>query len=190
MIRRRAILFLIALLVPALACQSITSPQAFNFVVADTLNARTLNGTPLGARNTLSVGLPAVFPIDGSLSFDLTFDIDASGKAVLIPVSKVGACTRTCQVGMQVVGDSTFDQITKARSKGYTYDTSLTVDVGKPIIVVAKSTVCASDLYSNDLYAKMIVDSVRTTDRTIFFRIVTDPNCGFRSLVPGVVPKN
>jgi hypothetical protein len=109
---------------------------------------------------------------------------------VLIPVSKIAICTRTCQVGLQTVTDSTFDQLTKARSKGYTYDTQFTLDVGIPVYIVAKSTACASDLYSNDMYAKLVVDSVHTSDRSLFFRVVTDPNCGFRSLVPGVTPKN
>ena len=39
-----------------------------------------------------------------------------------------------------------------------------------------------------DLYAKMVVDSVRMSDRSLFVRLVSDPNCGFRGLVPGIVP--
>jgi hypothetical protein len=133
-----------------------------------------------------------VFAPDGNLDFDLVFDIDNTGKVVLIPVSKIAICplTRRCQVGLQIVTDSSFDQLTKARSKGYAYDTLVTVGTGVPVYIVAKAGACASDLYSNDMYAKLVVDSVRTTDRSVFFRIVTDPNCGFRSLVPGVTPKN
>ena len=131
-----------------------------------------------------------MFAPDGNLDFDLVFDIDDTGKPVLIPVSKIAICTRTCQVGLQVVTDSSFDQLTKARSKGYTYDTLVTVGFGTPVYIVAKAGACATDLYSNDMYAKLVVDSVRTADRSVFFRIVTDPNCGFRSLVPGVTPKN
>jgi hypothetical protein len=188
---RRRIVFLVGLFgIPAVACQNIAGPQAFNLTVADTVRASALNGTPVGSRSALDVWSHDVFAPDGSLTFDLAFDIDNNGKAVLIPVSKVALCSRVCQVGLQIVTDSTFDQLRKARARGYTYDTPITVDVGQPVLIVAKSFQCQSDLYSNDLYAKMVVDSVRTSDRSIFFRIVTDPNCGFQSLVPGETPKH
>jgi hypothetical protein len=197
MIRRRLIVLLAALATPLVACQDLASPTAYTDTVADTLRASAFTGTPTGARSALGLysnrvlpASPYVFAPDGSLDFDLVFDIDASGKAVLIPVSKIAICTRTCQVGLQIVTDSTFDQLTRARPKGYTYDTQLALEVGRPVYIVAKATGCASDLYSNDMYAKLVVDSVHTADRSVFFRIVTDPNCGFRSLVPGVTPKN
>ena len=188
--RRLAVLLFAAVALSAIACQDLSAPKAGTATIADTLRASALNGTPLGSRSSLNVLFHEVLPPDGSLDFDLAFDIDAGGKAVLIPVAKVAACSRVCQVGLQVVTDSTFDQITKARSKGYTYDTAITVDVGQPVLIVAKSTNCANNLYSNDLYAKIVVDSVRTGDRSIFLRIVTDPTCGFRSLVPGEIPKS
>ena len=197
MIRRRIVVFLAALATPLAACQDLASPKAYTDTIADTLHATAFTGTPTGARSALGLysgrtfpAAPFVFAPDGSLDFDLVFDIDASGKPVLIPVSKIAICTRTCQVGLQVVTDSSYDQLTKARSKGYTYDTQITLDIGRPVYIVAKATGCASDLYSNDMYAKLVVDSVHAGDRSIFFRIVTDPNCGFRSLVPGVTPKN
>jgi hypothetical protein len=190
MIRRQAALLLATLAVVAVACQDLASPQAYATTVADTLKASALNGTPFGARSALNVAIPDVYAPDGSLNYDIVFDINDAGKAVLIPVSKIGLCQRVCQVGLQVVGDSSFDQLTKARTKGYGYDTTLTINTGVPVLIVAKSASCATDLYSNDLYAKLIVDSVRTSDRVVFFRIVTDPNCGFRGLVPGETPKN
>jgi hypothetical protein len=39
-------------------------------------------------------------------------------------------------------------------------------------------------------YTKLVVDSIDVARRAIFFRTVHDPNCGYRSLVPGVVPKS
>jgi hypothetical protein len=40
------------------------------------------------------------------------------------------------------------------------------------------------------MYSKLVIDSVNTGRRAIFFRSVNDPNCGYRNLVPGAVPKN
>ena len=39
-------------------------------------------------------------------------------------------------------------------------------------------------------YTKLVVDSIDVARRAVFFRTVHDPNCGYRSLIPGVVPKN
>ena len=36
----------------------------------------------------------------------------------------------------------------------------------------------------------LVVDSIDVVRRAVFFRTVHDPNCGYRSLVPGVVPTN
>ena len=186
--------FLVALLVVftfALgACQDIASPSASYPTIADTLRASALNGTPRGSRSALNLYTPAVTVPNGNLDFDLAFDIDANGNTLLIPVSRIAVCTRVCQVGLQIVTDSTFEQLTRARTRGYTYDSVTTVPTGKPVLIVAKAFACSGDLYSSDLYAKLVVDSVHAGDRTIFFRIVTDPNCGFRGLVPGETPKN
>lgn len=190
MSRRRVAILLAAFVLPVSACQDLASPSAYTVTVADTLRASALNGTPLGSRSALSVFTPAVIAPDGNLDFDLAFDLDANGKTVLIPVSKVAVCPRICQVGLQVITDSTFDQLTRARTRGYTYDTPITIETGQPVMVVAKAIACSTDLYSNDLYAKLVIDSVHTAERAIFFRIVTDPNCGFRGLVPGEMPKN
>jgi hypothetical protein len=190
MSRRRLAFLLVSFVLSAGACQDLASPSAYTLTVADTLRASALNGTPLGSRSALSVFTPAVIAPDGNLDFDLAFDIDANGNTILIPVSKVAVCPRVCQVGLQVVSDSTFEQLTRARTRGYTYDSVTTVPTGKPVLIVAKAIACSTDLYSNDLYAKLVVDSVHAADRAIFFRIVTDPNCGFRGLVPGETPKN
>lgn len=188
--RRLAVLLLASFAFSAVACQDIAGPTADIAPVADTLTARALNGTPFGSYSALDLYLSRVAAPDGSLSFDLVFDLDADGKPMLIPVSKIAICNRLCQVGLQVVNDSTFDQLTRARVRGFTYDTPITVAIGKPVYIVAKSYGCSGSIYSNDLYAKLVVDSVHTVDRSIFFRVVADPNCGFRGLVPGVTPKN
>jgi hypothetical protein len=190
MYRRRAIALLAVLALPLVACQDLAAPKAGFPTVADTLRASALSGTPLGARSALDAYTPSVKVPDGNMFYDIVFDIDDAGKPVLIPVSKFALCTRLCQVGLQVVTDSTFDQLRKARSKGYTYDSATTISVGTPVLIVAKSVGCSQDIYSNDLYAKLVVDSVRTADRSVFFRIVTDQSCGFRELIPGEVPNS
>jgi hypothetical protein len=56
------------------------------------------------------------------------------------------------------------------------------------VVFELASDACQYSLASQ-LYAKLVVDSVASTRRQIYFRAVRDPNCGFRSLQPGV-PKS
>jgi hypothetical protein len=44
--------------------------------------------------------------------------------------------------------------------------------------------------FSTILYTKFVVDSIDVARRAIYFRAVHDPNCGYRNLVAGAVPKN
>lgn len=186
---------LLALLIPAfaaLACEDPYAPKAYENVHSDTLELSALNGSPAGARAGLILASLAPVPVgssQGSLFFDLAFDIDDAGKVAVIPVVRVGECARgaSCQVGLQRTG-STYDAAVEAPNRGYTYDEVFTVDPGETLYVVAKSTVCLSGYTSADLYGKLVVDSVRLADRKIFIRATVDPNCGFRQLVPGVVP--
>ena len=63
------------------------------------------------------------------------------------------------------------------------------VSLGATALFVTKEILCRpSNISTYDVYAKMIVDSIRLSDRSIFARVVADPNCGFRGLVPGTIP--
>lgn len=186
---------LIALLLPlvaALACEDPYAPKAYENVRSDTLELNALNGSAAGARAALILASLEPVPVGsslGSLFFDLAFDIDDAGRVAVIPVSKVGDCARgtSCQVGLQRA-NSTYDAAVEAPNRGYAYDEVFTVDPAQTLYVVAKSTACLAGFTSADLYGKLVVDSVRMADRRIFLRVTVDPNCGFRQLVPGVVP--
>jgi hypothetical protein len=189
---RRLLALLVPLAAAALACEDPYAPKAYENVHSDTLELSALNGSPAGARAGLILASLAPVPVgssQGSLFFDLAFDIDDAGKVLVIPVAKVGECARqaSCQVGLQRAGSS-YEAATEAPNRGYTYDEVFTVDPGQTLFVVAKSTICLSGYTSADLYGKLVVDSVRTADRRIFVRATVDPNCGFRQLVPGVIP--
>ena len=78
-----------------------------------------------------------------------------------------------------------------APERGYVYDSVKTVSVGQTVAFVTKDVNCLpSNISTYDVYAKMIIDSVHMDDRSIYARMVSDPNCGFRGLVPGVIPKH
>jgi hypothetical protein len=176
----------------ALACSSDPyAPKALSEVRADTLRVLALNGTPAEAQSGVRLISGQAQVPDYSEQFDFALDINGSGEVVIIPRSKVVTCRTPCQLGMQLIPAATtkFDELYDAPKTGYTYDSLTVVPVGVTAVFVSKEVFCEpSNISTYDIYAKMIIDSVHVADRAIFARVVADPNCGFRGLVPGIVP--
>lgn len=190
---RRAFVALVAIpLAAALACSSDPyAPKALYPVSTDTIRVLALNGTAAEAQSAVRLLTVSSTVPDYSQSFDFALDIDGGGNVILMPRSKVVSCTSICQLGIKLIpADSVeFDKLYDAPKSGYTYDSVTTIPVGATVAFVTKEVFCqASNISTYDLYAKMIVDSVRMSDRAIFARVVSDPNCGFRGLVPGTTP--
>lgn len=156
--------------------------------ITDTLVVFALTGSPLSAPTALNIGARAVVRATGDFDYDIAFDIDGAGRAVLYPIRIVGGgFTASRTVGIQKVSGS-FDQLTKAPSTGYRYDSTTVVAAGETVAVATLSATCVLGL-SNVLYGKIGIDAVDTQTRAIRMRLTVDPNCGFQSLGPGV-PKS
>ena len=189
-LRRLLALATIPVVAAIVACQDAYAPKAVYQVSADTLKVSALTGTPIQAQSAIYLlGHATIIP-GASETFDFALDIDADGKVKIIPRAKVLTCTSICQLGT-LVSATPFDSLYDAPSRGYTYDSTTTVTPGQTVVFVTKDQSCIpSNIATVDVYAKMVVDSVRASDRAIFVRVVSDPNCGFRGLVPGIVPKH
>jgi hypothetical protein len=181
------------------ACGDPTRPDASFETAQDTLAAFAINGTPPGFPSGLSLvggtapsgllggGFPVLTRVDGSLNFDVAFDIDNAGNAVVYPLGSVASpIGSTRAVGLQRVS-GTFESATEAPGGTYQVDSAFVALPGEVIVVEAPSPGYCGALgsFAQNVYAKLTVDSVRTADRTVFFRVMVDPNCGFRSLAPG-----
>jgi hypothetical protein len=160
----------------------------------DTLVAYAMTGTPPSFASAFNAATGVVVRIGPDIGFDVAFDLESSGKVRLVParlISQVkesfGVPGLTQQVGL-LVSTGTFESVTRAPESGFKRDSAVVVSPGQPVIVEVASDVCQFTLASI-LYAKLVVDSVNTTSRQIYFRTVRNPNCGFRSFLPGV-PKN
>jgi hypothetical protein len=195
--RRRTLsaLALVALpIAAAVACSSDPyAPKALYGVNSDTLRVQALNGTGASAESGIRLLTATNVVPDYTEGFDFALDIDSIGRVVLIPRTKILACTVICQLGIKIIpADSVpFDSLFDAPKSGYHYDSVTVLPVGATTAFVTKDVFCqASNISTYDLYAKMIVDSVDLADRSIFVRVVSDPNCGFRGLVPATVPKH
>jgi hypothetical protein len=177
-----------------LACGDPNAPQASFPNYADTLTLYALNGAPRGAPTAIRIvagifGGSAAVTTEPAFQFDLAVDLDDEGRPRLYPLRTIASPILepvTHPVGI-LRAMRPFDDITEAPENGYVRDTATTVAIGESLVIESGDRGACGNLFGGVIYAKIVIDSVRTATREIFLRIAADPNCGFRSLVvPGV----
>jgi hypothetical protein len=160
-------------------------------VVSDTLVAYAMTGTAPSLPSALAIAFQSTVPVDGSAAFDIGFDFDSAGHVVVSPVRLlVNQLSGAPSVGIQTLFSTPFDSIKSAPGGYYRPDTAIVVTPGQPFVILTSrstpSDVCVYDPNPR-LYAKVVIDSVKPeTTRAIYLRVVTDPNCGFKSFLPGL----
>lgn len=176
------------------ACNDPIGFQASIGTLTDTFTLFALTGTPPSVPVALSTTDRIAVRMADNLAFDVAFDIDNNGNVKAFPVRQVqpfrviaGLLQPTHRVGLQK-STTTFDNLTRAPSGGYNYDSATVVRAGEVLVVEVQATQC-SFTFSPNLYTKIAIDSVFTTSRSLRVRTVHDPNCGFRSFKPGI-PKD
>jgi hypothetical protein len=171
------------------ACGDPTSIQASLPTSVDTLSVFALSGTPAAYPSGLSIIGRQPVRVDGFANFDVAFDINAQGSAVIYPVRVVVPSPGGSRpVFLQKV-TGTFETVVAAPKTGFEADTALVMLPGE--VVVAQSThngngdLCQFALNPN-IFAKFAVDSVSLASRIIYLKMGVDPNCGFRSFAIGI----
>ena len=171
------------------ACGDPNSLKATAPNVVDTLSVFALSGTPPAYPSGISIVARQAVKVDGFANFDVAFDIDPSGKAVIYPVKLVVTSpTGSRPVGLVRVA-GTFEQVTSAPKSGYQTDSSYVFVPGETIAIQSPHNT-AGDIcqFAIDphIFAKVAVDSVNLASRTLYLRMGVDPNCGFRSFAEGL----
>ncbi|HKA59752.1 MAG TPA: hypothetical protein VKD28_14120 [Gemmatimonadales bacterium] len=119
--------------------------------------------------------------------FDFVFDIDTLGRAMLFPT---GAVKLGRQSGAQRMSVD-YDSLRYAPSGGYQVDSAIVLTVGSVVALHSRSVQCSFDFQPvHNYFAKLLVLAIDTTSgptgRRIDLRILTDINCGYRGLEPGL----
>jgi hypothetical protein len=130
--------------------------------------------------------------VDGNAAFDVAFDIDKNGNAILYPVKLiVSSIGGDRPVGLKKVPGKFIDVLSAPTG---TYQGDTAVVAGKDEVVVVETyrggsgDICSFSL-SPYIYSKINIDSVNVATRTISISTVLDPNCGFRSFADGIPDK-
>jgi hypothetical protein len=172
----------------ALAAAACGDPLRFEArvpVAEQTLVVYALTGTPLAAPSALSTIDHTVLRLPAS-SFDLAFDIDAEGRAVLYPVQLVGSGFG--QTGLQKRPGAAFESVTRAPDGPYDEAAATTAAIGDLVLVRARPIDCTQQI-RREIYSKLAVTAVDLATRAITIRLRVDPNCGFRDFGDGI-PKD
>lgn len=176
--------------VAGVACGDLTGVPASLPTLSDSTVVYAINGAPPGAPTALHVYAGQLFSADATFLFDVAFDIDATGHPVLLPQRAVASgLAATHTVGLQVM-TGTFESLTAAPKTGYRADTALVTSINVPVVVqTTDPNSCGVSLTGTVLYAKVVIRSVDPVARQMVVQFTADPNCGFRSFLPGV-PKD
>jgi hypothetical protein len=182
-----ATLFVVAVLS---ACGDPTNLKATSLTMTDTVTVFALSGTPPAYPSGVSIVPPGqVVLVNGFAGFDVAFDIDADGNAIVYPVKLVVTSLGGARpVGLQKVS-GTFETVTAAPKTGYEKDSSVVLAKNDVVVIESQHNgsgdICSFSLSPN-LYAKIALDSVNLASRTLYLRLGLDPNCGFRSFAEGI----
>jgi hypothetical protein len=141
-----------------------------------------LSRTPISTPSAYIIRFrQAVRTDQSSQGFDFAFDIDSTGRPLLLPT---GALKLAKGSGIQLTLHA-FDSVTVAPSSGYNIDSGTVVDSGAVAILHSGALVCSTGMTSV-YYAKLHVVAIDTAERRIDFVILNNVNCGYRGLEPGL----
>lgn len=189
----------ILLLVLALAATACDGPRtrATYTNIPSTFALFALTGAPANTPSGISFLSSGTVPggmviADANFRFDVAVDIDAGGVTRVYPVRALAGAIAgpVKRVGLQTVSGP-FEAVTEAPEAGYDTLNAKVVTPGTVIAVELQEiyTTCLYSLSGSNLYAKMVIDSIKIPTRRVYGRSVFDPNCGYRELRPDTLPE-
>jgi hypothetical protein len=174
----------LVVLVTLAACSDTNGlPDATILNAERTETLYSLVGTP--------VRTPSAYSIDGGLrvrtdttsNFDFAYNVEADGRRVLIPRAALGIDPdASVNPGFQLRSES-FEAINEAASNGYITDRVVPVAIGERYVVRSRIT---CNTIGVPKYGKIEIVSFDELARTVTFRVLTNDNCGFKGLQPGL----
>ena len=184
--RLRHLLSLCASVALAAACDdSVDLAPASVPNVVDTFTVGSLTGSPVSLPSAYSVADGNVVRTDVSSAFDFAYDVDATGRHVFLTLEVMRLSdTEGSGPGLQYT-NKTFEQLSTAPSNGWITNDTIVVDSGT--VMLLRSRIICGGL-GVPLYGKLQVLAIDDTpgNETITFQALSNENCGYKSLMPGL----
>jgi hypothetical protein len=130
----------------------------------------------------------SIVPGTAEQSFDIAFDLTDTGTVRLITARALTAenVPTINRVGLRDSPTLNFEQVIDPPRDQFVFDSVLVVPVGRVIIFDVLDGSCVTEsILGLNIKAKLRIDSIAFAQRRIFVHMVSNPNCGFRELVPG-----
>jgi hypothetical protein len=156
-------------------------PTVTNAERTETLYA--LIGTPVGTPSAYAIEGNRQVRTDISIDFDFAYNVEADGRHVFLPRATLGIDSSASVNPGFLARSETFEGITTAPSNGYVTNQAVPLAVGDRYVVRGRVT-CLS--IGVPKYGKLEILSFDDVARTVTFRVLTDDNCGFKGLAPGL----
>ena len=168
----------------AVACGDSTGlPPATIPNWVDTITLAAIQNTPIPDASALDILTARKTRTDQGQPFDLLFDIDSTGNAMLIPAGLLGF---PAESGWRTTTQE-FSAITSAPTEDYTGDQELVLAVGDVFFARSRSSGTGCEILGTALprYGKFHVLALDTQERTVTLETMVDLNCGYRGLEIG-----
>jgi hypothetical protein len=150
----------------------------------DTVAVWAATNTPINLPSAYILSARTRVRLDQVSTFDFVFDVDPAGRFVLLPLGAVvntGGATGI--PGLQKT-PTPFASITTAEQLGYITKDTVVLSVGD--IYYVRGTVDPECFLGIPYYGKLQILALDEAERGLRFRILTNINCGYRGLQPGI----
>jgi hypothetical protein len=108
--------------------------------------------------------------------------VESDGSHVFLPRAALGIDSSATVNPGSLARTETFEAIKVAPSNGYVTNRAIPIAVGQRFVVRSRVT-CTIGVPK---YAKLEVVDIDEVAKTVAFRVLTDDNCGFKGLEPGL----
>ena len=153
----------------------------------DTVTVFAATNTPLNLPSGYIIPARQRVRLDQVSSFDFIYDVDPTGRAVLLPLGAVVNTGTTGGLPGFLPTQTPFADIVLAEQLGYITKDTVVAEVGK--VYYVRATLDGTCALGVPYYAKMEIIGVDAPTRSMRFRIVTNVNCGYRGLQLGIPKK-
>jgi hypothetical protein len=181
--RIRTLLPLLALAAVAACGDDDTLPDPTSRNVVDTVTVGSLTDTPITTGSGFAVSAAGAVRTDLDAGFDFAYDIEGpaeTGRKVVLPRAVLGITSGGSAEPGVMRRDQAFDDIDVAPSNGYVTDSAVPVALGERYVVRSRVT-CSIGV---PVYAK--VEIIGFEDNSLVLKRLTNINCGYRGLEPGL----